>query len=200
MRSPLFLAVVAVSSLAQAPTMTAQSTPIVIHADRILDGRGNVIQGGSVVVNGDKISKVDKSAAGAATYDLKGYTLLPGSDRRALAPDVVLQSPGAVSHGQRRRHATSVDAVDRGECLRHAHGRLHDDSEPRVARRQGSARLDRRRADSRAARHHVAQPAQPDAPHARFTSRARAHVAKPKAPTSSRSSRRRAFATAARRR
>ena len=45
--------------------MTTQSTPIIIHADRILDGRGNVIQGGSVVVSGDKISKVDKTAAGA---------------------------------------------------------------------------------------------------------------------------------------
>src|SRR4051794_39882004 len=58
--------------------MTAQTRPIVIHADRVLDGRGNVIPGGSVTVDGDKISKVDKSGSGAATYDLKGTTLLPG--------------------------------------------------------------------------------------------------------------------------
>src|SRR3954469_6808547 len=64
--------------LAGSQTMTAQSKPIVIHADRVLDGRGNVIPGGSVTVDGDKISKVDRSATGAATYDLKGMTLIPG--------------------------------------------------------------------------------------------------------------------------
>ena len=43
-----------------------------------MDGRGNVIPGGSVVVDGSKISSVSKSATGTATYDLKGYTLMPG--------------------------------------------------------------------------------------------------------------------------
>jgi imidazolonepropionase-like amidohydrolase len=52
--------------------------PIVIHADRVLDGKGHIIAGGSVTVNGDKISAVGKAAAGAATYDLEGLTLLPG--------------------------------------------------------------------------------------------------------------------------
>jgi imidazolonepropionase-like amidohydrolase len=50
----------------------------VIHADRIVDGRGKVIPGGNVVVLGDKISTVGPGAAAAATYDLKGLTLLPG--------------------------------------------------------------------------------------------------------------------------
>lgn len=58
--------------------MLAQSNPIVIKADRIVDGRGHVIQGGSVVVDGAKISKVNTNAPAAATYDLKGLTLLPG--------------------------------------------------------------------------------------------------------------------------
>jgi imidazolonepropionase-like amidohydrolase len=80
MRSLLCLLAAAVPSLAHAQTMTtsAAGKPVVIHADRIVDGRGNVISGGSVVVTGDKISKVDKTASGAATYDLKGLTLLPG--------------------------------------------------------------------------------------------------------------------------
>jgi imidazolonepropionase-like amidohydrolase len=80
MRSLLFLLAAAVPSLARAQSMTTPPAgkPIVIHADRIVDGRGNVIPGGSVVVTGDKISKVDKTASGAATYDLKGLTLLPG--------------------------------------------------------------------------------------------------------------------------
>src|SRR6058998_860505 len=76
MRSLLLAFAVAAPSLAQTPAMTNQ--PIVIHADRIIDGRGKVIPGGSVTVQGDKISKVDASSAGAATYDLKGLTLLPG--------------------------------------------------------------------------------------------------------------------------
>ncbi len=60
--------------------MKTQSAPIVIRADRIVDGRGNVIQGGEVVVENGKIVRVDKTATegGAPTYDLRGYTLLPG--------------------------------------------------------------------------------------------------------------------------
>jgi imidazolonepropionase-like amidohydrolase len=57
---------------------TSQSAPIVIRADRIVDGRGNVIQGGDVVVENGKIVRIDKTASGTPTYDLKGYTLLPG--------------------------------------------------------------------------------------------------------------------------
>ncbi len=63
--------------LAAVPSLLiAQAKPIVIHADRIIDGRGHVTTG-SVVVSGDKISSIEK-AGGAATYDLKGMTLLPG--------------------------------------------------------------------------------------------------------------------------
>ncbi len=67
MRSLILLVLVAAPGLAQAP-----NKPIVIRADRVLDGRG------SVVVDGDKITKVNTTGGGTATYDLKGYTLLPG--------------------------------------------------------------------------------------------------------------------------
>jgi imidazolonepropionase-like amidohydrolase len=80
MRSMLLALIVAAPSLAQTPTMTTPpaARPIIIHADRILDGRGKVIPGGSVTVLGDKISQVGTTATGASTYDLKGLTLLPG--------------------------------------------------------------------------------------------------------------------------
>ncbi|HEX3868470.1 MAG TPA: amidohydrolase family protein [Gemmatimonadaceae bacterium] len=68
----------ATSFLSTRAAAQAAPAPITIHADRILDGKGNVLAGGTIVVQGDKISKVDRSVSGAATYDLKGYTLLPG--------------------------------------------------------------------------------------------------------------------------
>src|SRR5215470_5529710 len=78
MRSMLALPAAVASTLAHAQTMSSPATPIVIRADRILDGRGNVITGGSVVVEGGKITKVNKTSTGPVTYDLKGYTLMPG--------------------------------------------------------------------------------------------------------------------------
>src|SRR5512146_2470339 len=78
MRSLLLLAAAASASLAQSPAMNTSAAPIIIKADRIVDGRGHVIQGGSVVVADGKISRVNTTASAAATYDLKGYTLLPG--------------------------------------------------------------------------------------------------------------------------
>ena len=60
-------------------TASPASGPIVIHADRIVDGRGKLIPGGTVVVVGDKITEVNGAVPrGAVTYDLKGFTLLPG--------------------------------------------------------------------------------------------------------------------------
>jgi imidazolonepropionase-like amidohydrolase len=80
MRSLLPTLVLAASSLAHAQNMTPPSNgaPIVIHADRVLDGKGKVIPGGTVVVQNGKITKVETAPAGAVTYYLKGMTLLPG--------------------------------------------------------------------------------------------------------------------------
>ena len=78
MRS-LLLVFAAVPALAQRPSMTASAgNPIVIHADRIVDGRGKVIGGGTVTVVGDKITKVESGSTAPPTYDLAGLTLLPG--------------------------------------------------------------------------------------------------------------------------
>lgn len=71
--------VLGLASLAQAQSMSTASKPIVIHADRVLDGHGRVIPGGNITVVGDKITKVDANgSAKDATYDLTGYTLMPG--------------------------------------------------------------------------------------------------------------------------
>lgn len=77
MRLLPILPVLAVAALAPR-SMHAQSKPIVIRADRIVDGRGHVMRGGAVVVDGAKITRVEKAAAGTVTYDLKGMTLIPG--------------------------------------------------------------------------------------------------------------------------
>ena len=79
MRSIFATLVLAASSLAHAQNMTPNNgAPIVIHADRVLDGKGKVIPGGTVVVQNGKITKVDAAPAGAVTYDLKGMTVMPG--------------------------------------------------------------------------------------------------------------------------
>ena len=53
---------------------------IVLRADRILDGRGEVFTGREVVVRGGRIEAIAEagSTRGAMVYDLPGATLLPG--------------------------------------------------------------------------------------------------------------------------
>jgi len=79
MRPRLLLALAALP-FAGTPTMSAPppASTIVIRAARVLDGKGKVIEGGSVVVDGDKITKVNATAPATVTYDLRGLTLLPG--------------------------------------------------------------------------------------------------------------------------
>ncbi len=57
---------------------SAQDAPIVIRAARLVDGRGHVIPNGTVVVQGGRITQSGRASAGAPTYDLSRYTLLPG--------------------------------------------------------------------------------------------------------------------------
>ena len=55
----------------------APPPPIVIQADRILDGTGQVLRDTRIVIENGRISRLDPAAAGL-TYDLRGYTVLPG--------------------------------------------------------------------------------------------------------------------------
>jgi imidazolonepropionase-like amidohydrolase len=55
----------------------AQNKQIVIAADTVLDGKGNVLHNTRIVVEGSKIVRIDPNA-GPVTYDLRGLTVLPG--------------------------------------------------------------------------------------------------------------------------
>jgi imidazolonepropionase-like amidohydrolase len=55
---------------------TASAQTVVIHADRVLDGKGGVVRNATVTIQGSKIVKVGGKAQ--ADYNLKGMTLMPG--------------------------------------------------------------------------------------------------------------------------
>ena len=57
--------------------MPLTAKEIVIRAARVIDGRGAVLTGAAVVVDGTKIVRIERHPD-RADYDLKGMTLLPG--------------------------------------------------------------------------------------------------------------------------
>jgi imidazolonepropionase-like amidohydrolase len=72
-----FTALVA-AVLFAASDVNAQTASVIIRASSALDGRGRSVPDAAVVVQGGKIVSVESGRAGAATYDLRGLTLLPG--------------------------------------------------------------------------------------------------------------------------
>ncbi len=52
--------------------------PVVILTDHALDGRGGVLNNARIGVSQGKITSLASPAGGAATIDLRGYTVLPG--------------------------------------------------------------------------------------------------------------------------
>lgn len=79
-------ALAATSAAAHVTTMPNQPTKssaesISIHAARLIDGKGDVIQNATVVVQGGRIVRVERGARSggtAPTYELHDLTLLPG--------------------------------------------------------------------------------------------------------------------------
>jgi imidazolonepropionase-like amidohydrolase len=60
-------------------TLAAQAVPVTIRAGRMLDGRGAVTNGATIVIEQSAITRVNVGTApGAVTYDLSRYTVLPG--------------------------------------------------------------------------------------------------------------------------
>src|SRR5271155_2621817 len=59
---------------AAAVSMAAQT--IVVHADRMLDGKGGMVRDATVTIEGSRIVRIGGS--GKVDYDLKGMTLMPG--------------------------------------------------------------------------------------------------------------------------
>ncbi len=76
MTSHVLRASVVTVALVVASLAEAQSTRI--HANRILDGRGNVISNATVVVEGSRITAIEKGAKGRIDFELGSLTLLPG--------------------------------------------------------------------------------------------------------------------------
>src|SRR5262245_54869161 len=57
---------------------TAQTPPITLKAAAAFDGKGRSIPNATIVVRDGKIVSVTSAASGAATYDLRTVTVLPG--------------------------------------------------------------------------------------------------------------------------
>ncbi|MFQ5704490.1 MAG: amidohydrolase family protein [Gemmatimonadales bacterium] len=55
----------------------AQSQPITLIVDRVLDGAGGILEHTNIVVRGSKIEDIGSTSAGVK-YDLSGLTVLPG--------------------------------------------------------------------------------------------------------------------------
>src|SRR5437867_81802 len=57
---------------------SAQNPQTVIRGASAFDGRGRVIPNATIVVRDGKIASVESGGTAAATYDLRGFTILPG--------------------------------------------------------------------------------------------------------------------------
>jgi len=64
--------------VALASGLGAQGPATVIRGASAFDGRGRIIPNATIVVRDGKIASVESGGATAATYDLKGVTILPG--------------------------------------------------------------------------------------------------------------------------
>jgi imidazolonepropionase-like amidohydrolase len=59
-----------------AMALAAGAQTIVVHADRMLDGKGGIVSNATVTIEGSRIVKI--GGGSKADYDLKGMTLMPG--------------------------------------------------------------------------------------------------------------------------
>src|SRR5204863_7642692 len=60
-----------------AVAVVSQERAVIIQTSTLLDGRGHLLRDMQIVVQNGKILRVEKSS-GAATYNLRGMTVLPG--------------------------------------------------------------------------------------------------------------------------
>ena len=135
-------------------------TVTVLHARGVLDiDTGDVIDGGYVCVEGDRITSVGTDASIAADADevieLPELTLLPGL--MDMEVDLVLGGPGAGLTDPVRDRPGQDDPAGDGQRPANPPRRVHDRAEPRPLRqdrrlpaRRGAERGDRRRAGSTA--------------------------------------------------
>jgi imidazolonepropionase-like amidohydrolase len=73
------LCAILVAPVLAAELARAQDRPIVLKADTVLDGKGQVIRNTIIVIEGGKIARIGGAAPpGGITYDLAGLTVTPG--------------------------------------------------------------------------------------------------------------------------
>jgi imidazolonepropionase-like amidohydrolase len=79
MHSARWIAVAAlsVSAVGVARSQTIPPRPVVIVASTVLDGKGGVLRDVALVVEGSRIVRIDSNVS-EATYDLRGFTVMPG--------------------------------------------------------------------------------------------------------------------------
>jgi imidazolonepropionase-like amidohydrolase len=109
------------SSLAaqNSPITPPGAAPIRIHAARLIDGRGNVLEDVLVTVRSGRIERVEPNAgdkARDATYELGSATLLPGLIDAHVHPGWYINREGAL-HSQRDTDTPAQSALARAGNL-----------------------------------------------------------------------------------
>lgn len=73
----LLLAFILIHAVHTVSAQVAKTKPIVIAADTVFDGNGQVLRNTRIVVEGGRIVRIDLNA-GPVDYDLRGLTVMPG--------------------------------------------------------------------------------------------------------------------------
>jgi imidazolonepropionase-like amidohydrolase len=87
---------------------TAGDVPVTIHAARLLDGRGGALDDVTVTVQGGRIVAVEPGKTGAATWDLRGLTLLPGGVDTHVHISWHFDPDGKTHHDEKEAPARTV--------------------------------------------------------------------------------------------
>lgn len=73
-----FVTAIAAAAIVLTPRGSEAQAPVVLHAGRLIDGRGGTQRNVAVVVQGSQIQRIEPWSGQTATYDLSGLTVLPG--------------------------------------------------------------------------------------------------------------------------
>jgi imidazolonepropionase-like amidohydrolase len=90
----------------------AQDRPIVLKADTILDGKGQILRNTIIVIEGGKIARIGGAApAGAITYDLAGLTVTPGWIDAHVHPTWHFDASGRLADEKAPKEETALAAA-----------------------------------------------------------------------------------------
>ena len=78
MRSAALAVLLLLTVFVPAVADTPGAPPITLHVGKLLDGRGGAREDVTVTVQGSKIVAIEPGSKGTPTYELRGFTLMPG--------------------------------------------------------------------------------------------------------------------------